>query len=287
MKKILILLLALFLSACGAKTPAWEEVKDSFLVLESQAAETAATNEDFLTADYRSLLKTISEGTENLRSGVKEEDGENAKTLYLNASLLEELVSSCEGPQAETLAQLGKDLKQLIIAAYDKSSDFDQLKASLSSSLKEIGEQDDTSFSSVEKKKKILWAQVKEEYEDLAARTIEELPWPSEVTEMQLEGYKNTILNNCELIRRGVHEDNRINADVIYEAATALHEYTYRMNSVEADKVNRFAIQACQYVEECYGEKIDDPDYDFDSAAGQAAKWTLSLWNELVKLLNM
>ena len=45
--------------------------------------------------------------------------------------------------------------------------------------------------------------------------------------------------------------------------------------------------QAIEYVKTMYGEKIDDPAYNFPKLAGDASKWTLSLWNELIKLLNL
>ena len=116
---------------------------------------------------------------------------------------------------------------------------------------------------------------------------IENLADASKLGETDLEEYKNTILNNYELIADGIDEKNRENADVIYEAAVALREYTLGLEAEAPEKVHRFACQAIEYVKAAYGEKIDDPDYDFPALAKDAQKWTLSLWNELIKLLNL
>ncbi|MBQ6333724.1 MAG: hypothetical protein IJI46_01460 [Erysipelotrichaceae bacterium] len=284
MKKVLILIAVLLLTACSAKNISWQDVQADYDSLSKEAIAAAEENADFLTADYQALLNDILSGVNNLEAGVKQEEQDTARSLYANAAKLEALVASFNNEEASRLNDLAGKLKELVKAAYEKSSDFKDAKNSLISLTQEILEDD---LSGVQKKKKILWAEVKDEYEQLVQTTIENLPAPKEVSEAQLELYKNVILSNYEDLSNGVNQDNKEAADMIYEAATALHEYTYRLNSVEADKVNRFAIGACQYVEECYGEKIDDPDYDFLTTVTEARKWTLSLWNELVKLLNM
>jgi len=139
----------------------------------------------------------------------------------------------------------------------------------------------------VEKKKKIKWSEVESFYQTMEEETIAKLPYSDEISEIELEEFKNTILNNYELIKDGVLDENRKNADVIYEAAVSLLHYTEGLEGEAAEKVYEFAKQAIEYVKMMYGEKIDDPAYNFPKLAGDASKWTLSLWNELIKLLNL
>ena len=59
------------------------------------------------------------------------------------------------------------------------------------------------------------------------------------------------------------------------------------LDSEDAVKVYDLGEQAIEYVKSCYGEPITLPDYRFEQIAAGAEKWTLSLWNELIKLLNL
>ncbi|MBQ1691865.1 MAG: hypothetical protein II017_03565, partial [Erysipelotrichaceae bacterium] len=101
----------------------------------------------------------------------------------------------------------------------------------------------------------------------------------------RIEGHKADLAEDYQTLK-GLYE-NRKKADVIYEAAVSLLHYTEGLEGEAAEKVYEFAKQAIEYVKTMYGEKIDDPAYNFPKLAGDASKWTLSLWNELIKLLNL
>lgn len=287
MKKILILILVLLLSGCGSKNIKWEDVSSVYDELNTTAAQKVSSYEAYGEDVYKALLNEIKGNLENLSSGIKADGEEAAKTIWLDAEMLKQLAASFNNDASDSLSYLAESLQKLVQGAYGKASDFKDAKQTVSNLLDEALEWGSDMWSLIEKKKTIKWTQVKEGYETLKEETLYNLPRPSEITELELEGYKDTILNNYELIKDGVTEETKINADVIYEAAVSLKEYTEDLSGETAEKVTRFADQAISYVMEAYGEKIEDPDYDFLKIAQDAGKWTLSVWNELVKLINL
>jgi PBP1b-binding outer membrane lipoprotein LpoB len=288
MKKILMIMsLFLLLSACGAKTASWDDVKEKYTEAYQAAVNDAAGYEEYSAAQFQSLIDQIFTGVGELNSGVKADAEEDILSLYKNAALLEQLSQRSNSVQSRTLGEFADAITKLIQAAYEKSSDFDALKSQILAKAEEITGWSDEDWKLAAFKKKISWAQVVEAYETLEEETISNLPRADKISELELEEFKNTIINNYELIQDGVNEDNRENADVIYEAAVSLREYTQDLQGETAEKVLRFANQTIDYVRQAYGEKVEDPDYDFLKTAEEARKWTLSVWNELIKLINL
>ena len=287
MKKILILSIVVLLCGCSAKTLAWKDAASSFEDLIAEADQMASGYESYDGSDYIRILTAVKNGLEELSSGIKEEDRDNAETIYFNAQVLKQMAENCGSEGSEELTQLCGQIQDLVKGAYEKTSDFKDRKEEILASIDEVLDWNDESWLALEKRKRISWSQVKEAYETLEEETIGNLPKAYQISETDLEGYKNTIIANYTLIANGVSEQTRENADAVYEAAVSLMHYTEGINSVTADKVYRFASQACDYVKEAYGEKTEDPDYDFLKAAQDARKWTLSVWNELIKLIKL
>ena len=222
-----------------------------------------------------------------IKEGVKEEDEEALHSLYKSNILLQSLSAQSNSLESSKINTLTMAIESLIKAAYERSDDFKNLKQDVENQIAEIQAWNDDNWALVEKKKKIKWSEVESFYQTMEEETIAKLPYSDEISEIELEEFKNTILNNYELIKDGVLDENRKNADVIYEAAVSLLHYTEGLEGEAAEKVYEFAKQAIEYVKTMYGEKIDDPAYNFPKLAGDASKWTLSLWNELIKLLNL
>lgn len=288
MKKVLmIIVLSVLLAGCGEKTISWQDAQVKYEEIYSSIIEKAATYESFSADQLSILFNTVAEKIEGLSSGVKADDEEGLISLYSDAVMLEQLSSRSNSLQSRSLSEFAAKAQELIKAAYDKDSSFDAAKSELLAIAQEIQNWTAEDWNLVEIRKKISWAAVEEAYQAMEEEVIENLPDGSTLGETDLEEFKNTILNNYELILDGVNDSNRENADVIYEAAIALREYTADLEGETAEKVFRFASQACEFVKASYGEEIDDPDYDFPALAKDAEKWTLSVWNELVKLLNM
>lgn len=288
MKKILILMsLLLALSGCLSKKIAWEDVSARYDEIYNEAISEAAAYDSYSISDFKNLFAAVSEKVAAIKEGVKEEDEEALHSLYKSNILLQSLSAQSNSLESSKINTLTMAIESLIKAAYERSDDFKNLKQDVENQIAEIQAWSDDNWALVEKKKKIKWSEVESFYQTMEEETIAKLPYSDEISEIELEEFKNTILNNYELIKDGVLDENRKNADVIYEAAVSLLHYTEGLEGEAAEKVHEFAKQAIEYVKTMYGEKIDDPAYNFPKLAGDASKWTLSLWNELIKLLNL
>lgn len=287
MKKFLTLLLVIgILSGCGAKTISWEDAQARYEQAYDQMVETAAAYDSYSIEEFKTLTSNVINKAAEVTSGVKEEDEEGLLSLYKDAILLQQLSGQSNSIEANSLNLLCEDVQALIKAAYEKEK-LEDLKDAVAKKAAEIEGWSDTNWALVEKKKKLTWSEVASHYEELKTATIDSLPYASELTETDLEGYKNTILNNYPLIKDGVLEENQTNADAVYEAGLALQYYMEGLDSEDAVKVYDLGEQAIEYVKSCYGEPITLSDYRFEQIAAGAEKWTLSLWNELIKLLNL
>lgn len=287
MKKILTLFVAIILLAgCGSKKIAWEDVSGSYDALYKETIEVAAAYDSYSAAEFKVLTSSIIEKADAVKSGVSEEDEESLRSLYKDAVLLEQLSMQSNSIEADTLGKLSLNIEELIKVAYEKE-DLEALKKEIADKASVIGSWDDSNWALVEKRKKILWADVEAEYAKLEEDTIAALPRAYQLTETDLEGFKDTILNNYTMIENGVYEENKENADVIYEAAVSLRYYLEDLEGDEPEKVLSFANGAIDYVKQAYGVTPADMGFDFSAAAKEAEKWTLSLWNELIKLLNL
>ena len=287
MKKIFSLLLIIgLLTGCGAKNIAWSDAQSKYDEAYKQMIETAAAYDSYSIDEFKQLTDSVIAKAAEVESGVKEEDEEGLLSLYKDAILLQQLSGESNSIEANSLNLLSEDIQDLIKAAYDKEK-LDDRKNAISQKAAEIQAWSDDNWALVEKKKKISWSQVASHYETLEADTIAALPYASQLSETDLEGYKNTILSNYPLIKEGVLEENQANADAVYEAGIALKYYMEDLEGEDAKKVYDLGYQAMEYVKSCYGEAIEVPDYRFEELAASAEKWTLSLWNELIKLLNL
>ena len=287
MKKVLILILLFLLSACGSKNISWEDVSSQYDEAYAQTVSKAAETEEFRENDFLDLITEIREELEALPEAITEEDEENALALYKDAILLEQMGSQSNSLQSAQLGAFGEKVQSLIELAFNKDSSFKEFKTQILNECDEILAWSDDDWRLVEKWKKILWAEVEEDYDAMEERLDGELPDGDKLSEYDLEQYKDIILNQYPNLEDGVNESTRQHADAMYEAAYSLSFYTKDLEGEDAEKVYQFSSQAMEYVRAAYGEKIDDPDYRFPDLAKDAEKWTLSLWNELIKLLNM
>jgi len=285
-KKLLMVFLIVLLSACSAKTLKWEEVKENYIELENVSANTAAP-EAFMKSDYLKIFDELKEELNTLQKGIEKDAEDNAIAIYNNALSLEKLVSEKDNEDANTLKDLAYGLKKVVEAAYEKSEDFDSLKNALLEQVDEIREWSDDRWNLVELRARMKWSAVESEYEAMKEEILAELKEPSEVTEYDLEELKDTILNNYEVLSEGVNESNKAQADLVYRSAAALYEYTKELEEESGIKVASFAKQAMEYVEEMYGVKITDPDYNFNTSAAAAKKFSLSTWNEITTELKI
>ena len=287
MKKILIMIIVLLLCGCGANTIAWEDVSSRYEQLSKEAEQLVEAYDSYDASEYRSVLGKIENALNELSSGVKKDSEAAAETLIYQSEVLRQMVLQSDGKTGPEIEALCDSLTNLVKAAYEKSSSFKEIKESCIQTISEILSMDDDAFASLQKKRKIRWSEVSGHYEALEEEIIQNLPKSSEISEILLEGYKNDIISNYEPIMNGVSEDLIENADAVYEAAVALRQITSDLDGETAEKVYLFADQACSFVREAYGEKTGDPEYDFLGKAQEARKWTLSVWNELVKLINL
>ena len=128
MKKILMIMsLFLLLSACGAKTASWDDVKEKYTEAYQAAVNDAAGYEEYSASQFQSLIDQIFTGVGELNSGVKADAEEDILSLYKNAALLEQLSQRSNSIQSRTLGEFADAITKLIQAAYDISSDFDAL----------------------------------------------------------------------------------------------------------------------------------------------------------------
>ncbi|MBO4919272.1 MAG: hypothetical protein J5365_03855 [Erysipelotrichaceae bacterium] len=281
MKKILILLCVIMLVACSSKGLSWNDVKDRYDEL-SQTIENAADLSDtFLQDDYKKILNSALDSIEQLKSGVSKDDEQTAENLYKIAEGLEKITGLFSSDSSGQLALLAEEIKELVAAAYDKAPDFEQLKEKVRNDIDAILNWSSQQWLSVEKRQTLKWEDVADDYDVLYEDTVRSLKRARDVTEEDLIELKDVILNNYEQILYGIDKEKRETADQIYAAAVSLKEYTEDLKGNAAEKVNRFAGQAIEYVESVYGKTVEDPDFDFLKEVESAGKWTLSLFNEI------
>ena len=281
MKKILILFCVIMLGACSSKGLSWDDVKARYDELSDTVENIADKSDTFLQDDYKKILNSALESVEDLRSGIEKGNEQKAEDLFKIAEGLEKITDLFSSDSSRQLAFVAGEIKELIAAAYDKSPEFEQLKEKIRNDIAAILEWSSVQWLSVEKRQTLKWEDVADDYDALYKETIKGLKKFRTVTEEDLIELKDVILDNYELIAYGIDDDNRETADEIYAAAVSLKEYTEDLKGNAAEKVNRFAAQAVDYVEAAYGKTVDDPDYDFLKEVENTGKWTLSMFNEI------
>ena len=281
MKKILILSIIVLLSACSAKTLSWDDVKDRYDALNDSVENKAEIYDTFLKNDYMNILNEVSSQIEDFDTGITKDDADKAEKLYSIAIGLEKIASLFSTDSSQQMMLLAEQIKQLVVAAFNKSNDFKDLKVSIQEKITEISSWENDQWKEIEKRKKIGWDTVSEHYEELLEEVEETLTRRWDITESELEELKDLILARYEEIGNGVDESNQEAADALYVAGWKLKEYTEDLDGDAAEKVFQLGKQTMEYVQQAYGKTIDDPDYDFPSQIRAAGKWTLSLLNEV------
>ena len=284
MKKILVLLLCVLLAGCGSSTLAWDDVKEKYSAYDSEAMKLAEEYTTFLKGDYLKIIYAVQNGIDDLTSGIKKDEEVTAEELYQNAAVLEYLTSNNNSIYADKLAKLAVRIKDLVEAAYSKASDFAAIKDEITAEIEEVNSWDDEQWQQVEKHRLIPWSEVAEEYEAMEENISDDLKPAKEISENDLEVYKETIDNNYTAIQNGVTELNKKNADAMYEAGLILQYYLEDLKGDSPEKAYRLAVSACDYVKQCYGEAASS-EYNFLTEVKSAEKWTLSVWNEITTLL--
>lgn len=274
----------MFLSGCSS-TMSWADVESKYASLQDTIENPVEASGTFLSYDYIELLQRVQTNLENFSAGIKKNDTELADSLYEDAIKLEKVVSLSNSENASFLSKLADKVKKLVIAAYDKSSDFDGIKYEINADIDEVSLWSKEDWNTVEQKARIKWNTVEADFLSLAEDTIEELVDPEDVYEYEIEEYKDIIINNCKKIENGVTEDTLQAAIDMYTSAVALKEYTEDVEGDAAKTINTFANQTIEYVKECFGEKPTDPEYDFPKQIEIANKWTLSTLNELTMMM--
>ena len=281
MKKILILLCILMMSACSAKTLSWDDVRKEYDELSQTVENAAEKSATFLQDDYKKILNNALDSVDDLKSGVAKDDEQTAKDLFMIAEVMEKITGLFSSDSAAQLSFLAGEIKQLVTAAYEKSADFEDLKEKVKNDIGSILNWTKQQWISVEKRQTLKWEDVADDYDVLYSETVKGLKRSRDVTEEDLIALKDDILDNYEMIAYGVDENSRETADRIYAAAVSLKEYTEDLDGNGAKRVNRFATQAIEYVEASYGKTVEDPDYDFQKEVENTGKWTRSLFNEI------
>jgi len=285
MKRFLLMIMILFLSACSAKTVVWKDVEDRFSEIEETAIPFDEGSESFYKEDYQSVLIEMKDLVSSLVSGIDKEQIQQTEKLYQLAVSLKKTVSVYDSESSSILSELSDQVIDLIKAAYGKNDDFADLQSSALNCIDSLNNWEDEMWTSIEKRKLLSWEDVFEEYEQLAADAREDLTAFRDVTEDELQQLNRIIVNGYKSIANGISEKEKEIADEIYSSAVKLQEYTRNINGDAPDKVFYFAKHALEYVENCYGKPIEDPDYDFPNEVLSAEKWTLSLWNQITALL--
>ena len=284
MKKIITIILMILLCACSG-TLKWDNVQEKYAELSDSVENIAANAEEFTRSDYSKLLNELSDGVEALQSGISKDDTETVDSLYETAVKLEKVAALFSNDSSAQLTLLAGAVKDLVVAAYNKTDGFEDLRNGVTEQIDTIKVWGDDMWSSVEILPLISWEDVKESYEELAKEVISGMPKKKEITEEQLATLKNFIVENYNQISKGVTEEKQGIAKELYSAAVQLQELTNKMKGDAAAKVNQFATHALEYIMNAYGVPIEDETYDFLNEVDSAAKWTLSLWNEIVARL--
>lgn len=281
LKKMIIVLTVLMLWGCGAKTLSWDDITDEYAEINAQAMSAYGSREEFLKNDYLGLLDAIEEDAGALTAGIKKDEDGTARKLFEDASIITALTSAFENESAAILRELSLSIQVLVKAAFDKADNFEDYRQEVLSQIETIRAWGDEEWSKVEKRKKISWSEVSEEFAALEEETIDNLVNARDVSEYELEQMKDLIADNYDRLLNGVNVANLETAKDIYKAAIELYQYTEKLESDSGVKVNALARMAREFVEECLGRKTEDPEYDFLNLVEASRRWSLSVWNEI------
>lgn len=291
MKKIVLITMSILilLSGCTEKIK-WEDVENTYKEAEKEVKNNINT-EVISSQDYKGLLTELNDYLEDVEFSQDQDNQDLLKRTYKAAEYIEIFASLFEGSSSEKLLLLVRDVKNLVKSIYGgEKDDFNSLKGKIQSNINEISSWADDEWSSVEKKAKLLWDDVEEEFNQVEEDAEASMIAFNKLAEYDLEELKHTIIDNYQLIKDGVTEDTNEIAKQMYSAALQLKEYTRKIYSEDADKVYEFAKHTISYIQEAYGKVLQDDEkltQSFEIDVDNATKWTQSTWNEITKELKL
>ena len=292
MKKLILITISILilLSGCTEKIK-WEDVESTYKQTEKEIKNITNNIEVIYSDDYKDLLTELNNYVDNTEFSQDEDNQNQLKKAYKVALYIEGYASLFEGSSSEKLLLLARNVKNLVKSVYGgEKADFNSLKEEIQSNINEISSWADEQWSSVEKKTKLLWNDVQEEFNQVEEEAKASLIAFDKLAEYDLEELKHTIIDNYQLIKEGVNEDTHEITKQMYAAALKLKEYTRKIYNDDADKVYEFAKHTISYIQEAYGKVLEDEEKlkdNFDVDIDNATKWTQSTWNQITKELKL
>lgn len=292
MKKYILILIAIsiILTGCSKKLT-WQDVESSYNDIVNYCLKETSNIEEITKQDYTKLLTQLNEYIDSVKYSQDEENQDLLKKTYETAQYISAFASMFDGNCAQQLISLAGNAKDLVMAEYGGDSDqFAKLKESLKASINEISTWSDEQWAAVEKQAKILWESVAKTFEDIEDKVKDNLTSFSDIAETELEDLKHTIIDNYELIKDGITENNEDIAKGIYSAAVKLEQYTKKISTEKADAVWQFAKDTQSFIKSCYGKVLEESEalkMNYDEEIAAAKKWTQSTWNEITRELKL
>lgn len=292
MKKVVLIAISILILLTGcAKKIKWEDVENTYKEAEKEVKNITDTIEVISKDDYKGLLTELNDYIGEAKFSQDQDNQDLLKRTYKVAEYIELFASLFEGSSSEKLLALAHDVKKLVKSVYGgEKDDFNSLKEEIQLNINEISSWADDQWSTVEKKAKLLWGDVEEQFDQVEEDAEESMIAFNKLAEYDLEELKHTIIDNYQLIKDGVTEDTNEIAKQMYSAALQLKEYTRKIYSDDADKVYEFAKHTISYIQEAYGKVLEDEDklkQSFEVDVDNATKWTQSTWNEITKELKL
>ena len=292
MKKYILILIAIsiILTGCSKKLT-WQDVESSYNDIVNYCLKEASNIEEITKQDYTKLLTQLNEYIDSVKYSQDEENQDLLKKTYETAQYISVFASMFDGNCAQQLISLAGNAKDLVMAEYGGDSDqFAKLKESIKASINEISTWSDEQWAAVEKQAKILWESVAKTFEDIEDKVKDNLTSFSDIAETELEDLKHTIIDNYELVKDGITENNEDIAKGIYSAAVKLEQYTKKISTEKADAVWQFAKDTQSFIKSCYGKVLEESEalkMNYDEEIAAAKKWTQSTWNEITRELKL
>lgn len=286
MKKLLLTLLVLCLTACGgSKKITWEDVKATYEEVESSATSKIESLDEILKEDYLELTDYIRDNYGNVIYDSKA-SGKDYVELYKKALELRLLSSMNNSINANELGKLADNVIELIKASLESEDAVNTIKAQILDKVADVYTWEDKIWLTLEKRNKIEWSKVEKQYEFIDENFRTNMTPNTEVSEPELEELKKDIVNNYQEISNGINADNHEIAKKMYESAKKLWWYTKFIYSDNADKVFYFAEKTMDYIKSQYQGYVSEHEpYDYEEEITQAKKYTQSVFNEIAILL--
>lgn len=291
MKKVILVIMCVFLLTGCQKKLTWQDVEDSYKQVEQEVKNNVDQKDIILKEDYQELIDELDSCITNVEFSQKEENQNILRNAYKTSQYIGLLASLFDGNCAQQLIALSLDGKALSKSIYENNKDdFNNLKDKVLSEINEITNWNDEQWRTVEKKAKILWNNVETKFDEIAQEAKDNITEYGEVAENELDTLKHTIIDNYDLVKDGITEDTNQIAQDMYIAAIKLEQYTRRIYGEASDIVWNFAKDTQSFIKECYGKVLDEDEAYKDiytSEIEDAKTWTQSIWNEITTNLKL